>query len=91
MVILLVVASTYVIFVKWTQLVKRMIEYWQNKGLVKTIHGDITTTLGKNAPSYATVKGGQMHKQHGRESLESGVRPGRPFTATTPDNTLGNS
>ena len=38
---------------------RAVIQYFYKKGLTyKDIHDDMVATLGKDAPSYATVKGG---------------------------------
>ena len=65
---------------------RAVIQYLHKKGLVpKAIHADMVATLGKDAPSYATVKRWVAEFKRGRESLEDDPRPGRPVTVTTPE------
>ena len=42
-------------------------------------------TLGKDAPSYATVKRWVAEFKSGRESLENDPRLGRPVAVATPE------
>ena len=64
---------------------KAVIQYLHKKGLTpKDIHNDMVATLGKDAPSYATVKRWVAEFKIGRQSLEDD-RPGRPVTVATPE------
>ena len=45
----------------------------------------MVATLGKDAPSYATVKRWVAEFKRGRQSLEDDPRPGRPVTVATPE------
>ena len=65
---------------------KAVFQYLHKKGLTpKDIHNDMVATLGKDAPSYATVKRYVVEFKHGRQSLEDDPRPGRPVTVATPE------
>ena len=56
------------------------------KGLTpKDIHNDMVVTLGKDAPSYATVKRWVAEFKRVRQSLEDDPRPERPVTVATPE------
>ena len=48
----------------------------------KEIHEDIMETLGKESPSYNTVKKLAAEFERGRESVEDDGRSGRPKDAT---------
>jgi len=50
----------------------------------KEIRAILTETLGKNAPSYATVKNWVAQFKRGDFSTCDAPRPGRPKTVTTP-------
>ena len=45
----------------------------------------MVATLGKDAPSYATVKRWVATFKHNRQSLQDDPRPGRPVTVATPE------
>ena len=63
-----------------------VIQHLHKKGLAsKAIHADIVATLGKDAPSYATVKRWVVEFKHGRGSLEDDPHSGRPVTVATPE------
>ena len=65
---------------------RAVIQYLHEKGLTpKDIHNDMVATLGKDAPSYATVKRWMAEFKRGRQSLEDDPRPGRPVTVATPE------
>ena len=65
---------------------RAVIQYFHKKGLTPNdIHNDMVATLGKDAPSYATVKRWVAEFKRGRQSLEDDPRPGRLVTATTPE------
>ena len=65
---------------------RAVIQYLYKKGLTsKAIHADMVSTLGDDAPSYATVKRWVGEFKRGRQSLEDDVRPGRPVTVATPE------
>ena len=46
----------------------------------------MVTTLGEDAPSFATVKRWVAEFKRGRESVEDEPRSGRPRTSTTDEN-----
>ena len=63
---------------------RAVIQYLHKKGLTrKDIHNDMVATLGKDAPSFATVKRWVMEFKPGRQSLEDDPHPGRPVTVVT--------
>ena len=65
---------------------RAVIQYLHKKGLTpKDIHNDMVATLGKDAPSYATVKRWVVVFKRGRQSLEDDPRPGRPVTVAAPE------
>jgi len=51
----------------------------------KEIHAILTETLGKYAPSYATVKNRVVQFKRGDFSTCDALRPGRPKTVNTPE------
>lgn len=51
----------------------------------KALHEDMSITLGKDAPSYSTMKRWAAEYKHGRESLEDDPCPGRPVMLATPE------
>ena len=54
------------------------------KGLTpKDIHYDLVATLGKDAPSYGTMKRWVAEFKHGRQSPEDDPHPGRPVIVAT--------
>ena len=64
---------------------RAVIQYLHKKGLTpKDIH-NMVATLGKDAPSYVTVKRWVAEFKHGRQSLEDDPRPGKPVTVATPE------
>lgn len=63
------------VFGKWTDL-SNVWSYLQEKGLTpNSIHRDMSTTLGKDASYYGTVKRRTAEFKRGRESLENDARP----------------
>ena len=65
---------------------RAVIQYLHKKGLTpKDIHNDMVATLGKDAPSYDTVKRWEAEFKCGRQSLEDDPHPGRPVTVATPE------
>ena len=65
---------------------RAVIQYLYKKGLTpKDIHNDMLATLGKDAPSYATVKRWVAEFKCGRQSLEDDPRPGRPVSVAMPE------
>ena len=65
---------------------RAVIQYLHKKGLTpKDIHNDMVATLGKDAPSYATVKRWVAEFKRGKQSLEDDPHPGRPVTVATPE------
>ena len=65
---------------------RAVVQYLHKKGLTpKDIHNDMVATLGKDAPSYATVKRWVAEFKGSRQSLEDDPRPGRPVTVATPE------
>ena len=58
--------------------------YLQSKA-PKEIHAILKETLGKHAPSYATVKNWMAQFKRGDFSNSDAPRPGRPKTVTTPE------
>ena len=58
---------------------RAVIQYLHKKGLTpKDIHNDMVATLGKDAPSYATVKRCVAEFKRGRQSLEDDPCPETP-------------
>ena len=65
---------------------RAVIQYLHKVGLVpKDIHNDMVATLGKDAPSYATVKRWVVEFKHSRQNLEDDPCPGRPVTVAMPE------
>ena len=63
---------------------RAVIQYLHKKGLTpEDIHNDMVATLGRDAPSYATVKRWVAEFKRGRQSLEDDSHPGRPVTVAT--------
>ena len=63
-----------------------VIQYLHKKGLTpKDIQNYMVATLGKDAPSYATVKRWVAEFKHGRQSPEDDPRPGKSVTVATPE------
>ena len=63
-----------------------VIQYLHKKGLTpKDIHNHMVATLGKAAPSYATMKRWVAEFKRGRQNLEDDPHPGRPVTVATPE------
>ncbi|XP_046545536.1 protein GVQW3-like [Haliotis rubra] len=66
---------------------RAVIKYLHMKGLTPTaIHADMVSTLGEDAPSFATVKRWAAEFRRGKESLQDDPRSGRPTTVTTKEN-----
>ncbi|CAF1092325.1 unnamed protein product [Rotaria sp. Silwood1] len=49
----------------------------------ETIHKELTTALGSNAPSYATVARWAKHFHEGRENINDDSQFGRPISKLT--------
>ena len=65
---------------------RAVIQYLHKKGLTpKDIHNDMVAILGKDAPSYATVKRWVAEFKRGRQSLEDDPHPRRCVTVATPE------
>ena len=65
---------------------RSVIQYLHRKGLPpKAIHADMVATLGKDAPSNATIKRWVAEYKHDRESLEDDPHSRRPVTVATPE------
>jgi len=67
-----------------TQAVIKFFFFLQGKA-PKEIHAILTETLGKHAPSYATVKNWVAQLKRGDFSTCDVSRPGQPKTVTTPE------
>ena len=67
-----------------TQLSSRIFFFLQGKA-PKEIHAILKETLGKHAPSYATVKNCVTQFKRGDFPTCDAPRSGRPKTVTTPD------
>ncbi len=52
----------------------------------KTIHEELTTALGPNAPSYQTVARWAKRFREGREDVDDDPRSGRPISELTDEN-----
>ena len=65
---------------------RAVIQYLLKKGPApKDNHADMVATLGKDAPSYATVKRWVAEFRHGREVHQDDPHPERPVTVVTPE------
>ena len=65
---------------------RAVIQYLYKKGLTpKDIHNDMVALLGKDAPSYATVKRWVVEFKRSRQSVEDDTCPGRPVTVAMPE------
>ena len=66
--------------------IRGVIKNFCKKGMPpKEIHEDLMETLGKESPSYSTVKKWAAEFKRGRESVEDDGRSGRPTDATADD------
>ena len=66
--------------------IRVVIKYFCNKGMPpKEIHEAFMETLGKESPSYGTVRNGQQNLRE-RESVEDDGQSGCPKDATTDEN-----
>ena len=67
--------------------IKALIKYFCKKGMPpKEIHKYLMETLGKESPSYSTVKKWAAEFKRGRESVENGRRSDRPKDTTADEN-----
>ena len=63
--------------------IRALIKYFCKKGMLpKEIHKYLMETLGKESPSYSTVKKWAGEFKRGRESVEYGRQSGRPKDST---------
>ena len=69
--------------------IRAVIKYFSKKGMPpKVIHEDFMETLGKESPSYSTVKNWAAEFKMGRDSVEDDGQSGRPKDATTDENVM---
>ena len=67
--------------------IRAVIKYLKIKGLSRQeAYADLVSSLGDDAPSYATVKKWYAEFTRGRTSTEDADRPGRPVEVSTPEN-----
>ena len=67
--------------------IRAVIKYFCKRGMPpKGIHEDSMETLGKESPSYSTVKKWAAEFKRRRESVEDVGRSGRPKDATADEN-----
>ena len=67
--------------------IRAVIKYFCKKGMLpKEIHEDFMETLGKESPSYSTVKKWAAEFKKGRESVEEDGRSGGPKDGTADEN-----
>ncbi|XP_071084006.1 protein GVQW3-like [Haliotis cracherodii] len=65
---------------------RAVIKYLYKKGLTpNAIYEDMLSTLGEDAPSYATVKRWVAEFKRGRSSTYDEPRPGPPVVSSTPE------
>ena len=69
--------------------IRAVIKYFCKKGMpTKEIHEDFMETLGKESPSYSTVKKWAAELKTGRESVVDDGRSGHPKDTTTDENVM---
>ena len=66
--------------------VRAIIKYSLRRKYPKEIHEDFMETLGKDSPSYSTVKKGAAEFWRGKKSIEDDKLSGRSKEATTDEN-----
>ena len=67
--------------------IRAVTKYFCKQGMPpKEIHEEFMETLGKESPSYSTVKKWAAEFKRGRESIEGDGRSGHPKDATADEN-----
>ena len=67
--------------------IRAVIKYFCKKGVrPKEINKEFMETLGKESPSYSTVKKWAVEFERERESVENDGRPSQPKDATADEN-----